>query len=495
MLLRKIRIVLATIAFVMITLLFLDFTGTLHGWFGFIAKIQFIPAVLALNLLVVALLVALTLLFGRIYCSVLCPLGILQDIFAKFNRKKNKYSYSAELRWLRIAFLVIFVILMFAGFASLSVLLEPYSNFGLIVQNLLQPIYVGLNNLLAMVAEHYGSYAFYSREVWIRSVPTFAISIVLLVMIFVLAFRGGRTYCNTLCPVGTILGYIAKFSRMKIVIDTEACKNCGKCAKNCKASCIDTKNHTVDYTRCVACGNCLNNCSFGALTYADKDVVAKRNKATGEKKANNAARRTFLVTAATVTVGAALAQEKKKVDGGLAAIEDKVIIKRDTDIIPAGAVSAKHFQQHCTSCQLCVAACPNDVLRPSNDILTLMQPTMSYEKGYCRPECNRCSEICPTGAITKISLADKSSTQIGHAVFVKKNCVAMTKGVDCGNCARHCPAGAITMVPSDPNDDFSPKIPAVNESKCIGCGACENLCPARPFSAIYVEGHEVHRTI
>ena len=98
-------------------------------------------------------------------------------------------------------------------------------------------------------------------------------------------------------------------------------------------------------------------------------------------------------------------------------------------------------------------------------------------------------------AILPISVADKSSIQIGHAVWVKENCVPVTDGVECGNCARHCPAGAILMVPSVAGDDSSPKIPVVNTERCIGCGACENLCPSRPFSAIYVEGHERHRVI
>ena len=94
-----------------------------------------------------------------------------------------------------------------------------------------------------------------------------------------------------------------------------------------------------------------------------------------------------------------------------------------------------------------------------------------------------------------LTVAEKSATQIGHAVWVKENCVPLTDGVECGNCARHCPTGAIQMVPSDPSDAESPKIPVVNTERCIGCGACENLCPARPFSAIYVEGHEVHRVV
>ena len=109
--------------------------------------------------------------------------------------------------------------------------------------------------------------------------------------------------------------------------------------------------------------------------------------------------------------------------------------------------------------------------------------------------CGKCAEVCPTDAIHLTSLADKSAIQIGHAVWIKENCVPLTDGVECGNCARHCPTGAIQMVVSDPDMADSPKIPVVNAEKCIGCGACENLCPSRPFSAIYVTGHQMHRII
>lgn len=127
--------------------------------------------------------------------------------------------------------------------------------------------------------------------------------------------------------------------------------------------------------------------------------------------------------------------------------------------------------------------------------MTLMQPEMSYELGYCRPECTKCADVCPTSAIQPISVADKSAIQIGHAVWIKDLCVVNTDGVDCGNCARHCPTAAIQMVPKDPEALDSPKIPVINTERCIGCGACEHLCPSRPLSAIYVEGHEMHRTI
>ena len=494
--LRKVRITLAAIVFVLITLLFLDVTGTLHQWLGWMAKIQFLPALLAMNVVVVILLLALTLIFGRIYCSVICPLGIMQDVISWIHgkRKKNRFSFSKEKKWLRYTMLVLFVVALIAGVHALVALLAPYSSYGRIVANLLKPIYEGGNNVLASIAEHFNSYAFYHVDVWIKSLPTFIIAAVTFVVLFVLAWRNGRTYCNTICPVGTFLSFFARFSWMKINFDEEKCKNCGKCSRNCKAACIDYKNHTVDYSRCVVCGNCLGQCNFGALHYEHPKKVKKASTTEGKEPVDSA-RRSFLLGATLASSAVLLAQEKKKVDGGLAKIEDKVAPTRNTHITPPGSFSAKNMASKCTGCQLCVSQCPNEVLRPSTDLLHLMQPEMSYERGYCRIECNRCSEVCPAGAIRLLPLEEKSSTQIGHAVWIKKNCIPVTDGVECGNCERHCPVGAIMMVPLDENDEESVMIPTVNEARCIGCGACENLCPARPFSAIYVEGHEVHKTL
>ena len=472
-----------------ITLLFVDFTGSFSHWFGWLAKVQFLPAVLALNVVVVVVLLLLTLIFGRIYCSVVCPLGIMQDVIAWLRRKKNRYSYSPEKKWLRYAVLVVFIVALLAGVGSLVALLAPYSSYGRIATNLLKPLYELGNNVLAGCAERSDSYAFYSVDVWIRSLPTFAIALVTFVIIAILAWRNGRTYCNTICPVGTVLSFFARFSWLKVVFDADKCKNCSLCSKNCKAACIDYKNHRVDYSRCVACGNCLDHCKFDALHYAPVRATKKQEEST------DTGRRSFLIGGALATAGVALAQEKKKVDGGLAAIEDKVAPERQTKLVPPGSASIRNMAKHCTGCQLCVSECPNDVLRPSTGLLTLMQPEMSYERGYCRPECNRCAEVCPAGAIKPITIEEKWNTQIGHAVWVKKNCIPVTDGVECGNCERHCPVGAITMVQLDENNDESPMVPTVNETKCIGCGACEYLCPARPFSAIYVEGHEVHKEV
>ena len=496
--LRRIRLIVALVFFILITLLFLDFTGTLHAWFGWLAKMQFLPAVLALNVGVILLWVVLTLVFGRVYCSVICPLGVFQDVVSWFSgrRKKKKYrfSYSPAVSWLRYGVLGVFIIAMIVGIGSVVALLAPYSSYGRIVSNLFAPVYQWGNNVLAYFAERSDSYAFYETSVWLKSLPTFIIAAVTFVVLVVLAWRNGRTYCNTICPVGTALGFFSRYSLFRPEIDAEKCTNCSLCSRKCKAACINYKDYRIDYIRCVTCMDCIDSCKHGAISYKYR-FGKKEIKETSETGNTNNARRSFLTGMGLVLVSSAVKAQEKKVDGGLAVILDKKVPARTTPLVPPGAKGIRNMRTHCTGCQLCVSVCPNQVLRPSTKLETLMQPEMSYERGYCRPECTKCSEVCPAGAILKLTPADKSATQIGHAVWVEKNCVPLRDKVACGNCARHCPTGAITMVPSDADDADSLKIPVVNVERCIGCGACENLCPARPFSAIYVEGHEQHRTI
>ena len=518
--LKKIRVILAALCFVAVTLLFLDFTGTLHHWLGWLAKIQFLPAVLALNLAVIIVLLVLTILFGRVYCSVICPLGVFQDGVANLSKKgrKGKYSYSKELKWLRYGVWVVFVIALIAGINALVALLAPYSSWGRIVQNLLAPVWQWGNNLLAAIAERRGSYAFYSKEVWLKSLPTFIVALVSLVAVVILAWKNGRTYCNTICPVGTTLSFFSRFAAFRPVIDASKCKSCHLCEKKCKAACIDIDGgKKIDYSRCVDCFNCIDNCKFGALKYrfawgkssgqlTEPVRVHPRTDASGIGPSSEAApadktRRAFLVGSAIALGGAAIpAHAQNETDeveiegeGGFADIIPKKAPKRTVAITPFGSESVEQFYKHCTACQLCVSVCPNNVLRPSGNIMHLMQPEMSFERGYCRPECVKCSEVCPAGAILKITPEEKTQWKVGTATIQPWLCLVDNGEVEeCGNCARHCPAGAIQMVKKEREDGKTVRIPSVDESKCIGCGACENLCPARPISAIIVNGYQIH---
>ncbi len=482
--LRKIRIVLACIFFAAVTLLFLDFTGVLHLYLGWLAKVQLLPAVLALNVGVVAALLVVTLLVGRVYCSVICPLGVMQDCFSWLGgkAKRNRFHYAKGHTVLRIICLALFVLLMVFGLNGIAILVAPYSAYGRIASNLFQPVYMWLNNLCAYFAERAGSYAFYSVDVWVKSGVVLAIAAVTFVVIGFLSFKWGRLWCNTICPVGTVLGFFARFAIFKPVINTDKCNGCTRCARNCKAMCINPETHTIDYSRCVGCMDCLTNCKQDAITLS-------RCKGSETKDDTvDASRREFVVTASAVAAAMAVEAQEKKVDGGLAVLVDKQLPERQVPLKPFGSKSVKHFSSHCTGCQLCVSNCPEQVLRPSSSMTTLMQPEVAYDKGFCRPDCTRCSEVCPAGAIIKIDEAEKSAISIGHAVTVQHNCL-LQQGVECNACSRHCPAAAISIV-SDMSTGH--KVVTVNEQRCIGCGACENYCPVRPFSAIYVEGREVH---
>lgn len=512
------RRLLALVFFLGINWLFLDFTGTAQHCVGWMAKVQLLPALLALNVGVVVLFVVLTLLMGRVYCSVICPLGIMQDIISwisahlqidKTKRRLGRFHYrdSKGLNILRVVLFSLFVVCLVAGFGTFVQLLAPYSSFGRMVTMLLRPLYEMGNNVLADSSAAAGDFDYYHVDVWMRSLPVFIVAAVSFVVIAVMAWLDGRFYCNNLCPVGTLLGFLSRRSILGVRIDADKCKGCRLCERGCKSSAIFIPNKeqraqglkpSVDYSRCVDCFDCLDKCNQDALHFG-KAVTAASSSAPAEGQGPT--RRAFLTATVTVLGTTILKAEEKTTDGGFKELIDKERPKRQHPIFPPGSVSMRHIQQHCTGCQLCVSACPNGVLRPSNDLMHMMVPESSYERGWCRPECTACSDVCPAGAIVKFAgneeerRAVKSSTKIGTARWIKDNCIVLNDEVSCGLCSRRCPNGAITMVPSDPNDEKSPKIPTIDEERCIGCGACENLCPSRPFSAIYVEGIEAHREI
>ena len=445
--LKVIRIILAALMLLGITALLLDTTGVLRHWLGWMPKVQLLPAMMALNVAVVVAILLVTLVIGRFYCAVVCPMGIFQDLFVWAHKlifgKKRPYRYRKPANWLRYTVLALFVLAMLVGLNSIAVLIAPYSAYARMVTGL------HASGLAQWVA------------------------IATLAVIGLMSFTMGRLWCNTICPVGSLLGLLAKHRLFGIRIDAAKCVGCRKCEHGCKAMCIDIDNKRIDHSRCVDCWNCLAQCPTGAISLGGKQPAEST-------KPVDDSRRKFV--AGTVAVGAAMAvqAQEQKLDGGLAALMDKQVPQRKTPLKPFGSQSIKNFGTRCTACQLCVSQCPEKVLRPSAKLESLMQPELNYTDGYCRMACTRCSEVCPAGAIQPISKEEKTAISIGCAVVLKDNCIG------CGTCARHCPSAAISMVDGKP---------AVNEARCLGCGACEYYCPARPMTAIYVEGREIHTEI
>lgn len=455
--LKTVRMVLAGLMLVGVTLLLLDGTGVLRHYLGWMPKVQLLPALLALNVVMVVAILLVTLLLGRFYCAVVCPMGVMQDVFTWLGgllmgkrRRRERFRYRKPQNWLRYVVMGLFVLLMVLGLNGIATLIAPYSAYG------------------RMVTHLFGTG-------W-----PMAIAIATLVVIGGISLVWGRLWCNTICPVGSLLSLVSRYSILGIRIDRSKCVGCRQCEHACKSMCINIDDKTVDHSRCVNCFTCLGKCKVGAISW-----TTRRGAGKGSDDVDGS-RRKFVATSLAVGTAMAVEAQEQKFDGGLAVLENKSVPVRRTALKPFGARSEKNFSTRCTGCQLCVSQCPEHVLRPSTKLTSLMQPEMNYSDGYCRMSCTRCSDVCPSGAIHPITKEEKTAISIGVAVVLKDNCLSATGKDQCGACARHCPAAAISMVNG---------LPSVNESRCLGCGACEYYCPARPMAAIYVEGREVHTEV
>lgn len=502
--LRMLRRAVSAVIFLLITFYFLDFaeiTGN-HSW---LERIQLVPALLSGSVVVLVSLLVLTLLFGRIYCSSICPMGIFQDIFnrmAKMVDKKKKYGYRPEYRGLRWGILAVAVVAWLAGFTFLTGLVEPYSAYGRMAANLFSPIYKAFNNLLAWVFTSLGNYTFYYVDLSIRAMVAFVVALLTLAIVAHFAFHWGRTYCNTVCPVGTVLGFFSRFSLFKLRIDTAKCNNCGLCSLKCKGYCIDSKNHRIDYSRCINCYDCVDNCRHEAISYSlpkkekqvssvDIEEHARETEpmVTAPDAPKDDSRRRFILTSVSTMAAIPVLMAQ---NGTSFFISDARPYKRKAPLSPPGSVSHTHFLQHCTSCHLCVTKCPSQVLKPAfleYGLGGIMQPMMSFEKGFCNFDCTVCCDVCPNGAIKPLTVEQKHKTQMGRVVFIEENCIVARKNTSCGACSEHCPTQAVAMVPY--KEGLT--IPKVDPEICVGCGGCEYVCPTLPYKAIYIEGNTVQQ--
>ncbi len=480
--LRRIRLGVAATLFLCENLFFIGVGGGL----GVFEKFQFLPALLAMNIVAVAATLGVTLLFGRIYCSTLCPLGVFQDIVIRAARifTKKRFAYAPSHTLLRYAVLFVVAIAFAVGFAAIPAMIDPYSLYGRVATHLLQPLTQVANNAVAWITDGLGYPLVFKQEILVRGMLALSVAVTSLVAISLMAAKWGRLYCNTICPVGSLLATMSHRPLFKIDINEGLCVKCGLCEKVCKSACIDAKSLTVDNRRCVCCFNCLAKCPTKAIRYTAgtaakiKDVPEHDFTSEHTKTGTGSSRREFMAgtTASVVTVVAAMTCK----DG-------MAVASRERPVSPPGSGGREHLLTHCTSCNLCIAKCKGNVLKAAfleYGLGGTMMPKLDFSHGFCEWDCNECGKVCPNGAIMPLSIEEKRKTKIGRAVYVRQHCVLVTDEVaSCGNCAEHCQTKAITMV----EEKDKKKYPHIDESKCVGCGACEYHCPAKPL-AIHVVG-------
>ena len=534
--LRKARIIVALVVFVLITAQFLDLYNQLPKPYYMYnpIKTQFAPslikwistgAIVSAGAFVTFSICAL--LFGRVYCASFCAFGILMDIIrfpikkiaklkffknsrlGKFLKDVTTMKYRNAKNCIRIFFLSLATILIFCGWSTMLGLFEPYSLYGKIMGSVVHPVAALLTDATSAKLYEFEIYTIGPINGNPRiSIVLFGFALLILISITIATILRGRIFCNTVCPVGAYLGVLSKFSLFTLVLDSSKCVSCGMCERHCKSECVDAKNKKLDFSKCVLCLNCVNSCPKNALTFevnrfykknqkVEEDVPNKEKKS---KQSANISRRTFPIAVSSLVAammcGAKKDSQIKKSDNTNVSpygVKGDRPDKRLT--APPGAISVENFLENCTACQICTAVCKAQILKPSISewgLSHFMQPYMDFNEGFCLYDCHNCSKACPTGAIKFISGKEKRKTKIGTAIFDEDLCIVKTDGTDCAACGEHCPVQAIEMIPFG-DEKKSLYIPYVHPDVCIGCGACESICPVRPHRAIVVEGLAVHK--
>jgi len=506
--LKKIRIAVSLIFFAALLFIFLNLELPFFKQTGnVVLHLQLFPSILhflavffTISALGFLLVILLTLLFGRVYCSSICPLGTLMDMVSalarQFRKKRQRrFQFSSNRkRILRYTILGATLLLWISGSLFLLNLLDPYSNFGKISTSFFQPAYMWLQNTLVFTLERFDIFTL--RPLSFHTLPwdVMIVSLAIFLVIVIMAAWRGRIFCNTICPAGSLLGLIASKAYYRIAFTEEACTMCKKCEWVCKAECLDSQSKTVDKSRCVSCFNCFSSCPNHGLYYTHIPLTTRTNTGQGAAaNPQNVEKRNFLLTLTAGLLSIPLLKREAFPQGTDTQRPGMIPHGNRLPVTPPGSLSHENFNNHCIACYRCVGACPTKVIVPAFFDFGLegfMQPKLDFEKSFCNFDCVECTSVCPTGAIRKQTVEEKQQIRIGVARFLSESCIVTVDGTDCGACSEHCPTKAVQMVPY--RDGLF--IPQVTPRYCVGCGACEFACPTIPYKAIYVTGVSKHET-
>ena len=436
--------------------------------------------------------VALTVLFGRVWCGWICPLGTLLDWVRPRKRRKNRRGFLPRPleSWRRAKYVLLLLILFAAGLGNQTLVwLDPVTiairTSAAAVWPALGKAVYGVEGALYQaqslwpLLDWLDKRAVYPllrglQPAFVHVVPVFA----LLAGLVALNWWTPRFWCRYLCPLGGMLGFVSKWALVRREVDDD-CTGCALCARGCPTGTIDPdRGFRSDPAECIVCFDCVADCPREGIGF---------RRAAGWRRADSFSydpgRREALLGLGGAALGVALLQ-----------VEPAARNPALGPLRPPGATLVD-FGDLCIRCGLCMRACPTQGLQPTlleGGWQHLFTPQLVPRLGYCLYGCTACAEVCPTGAIPALDVAEKQRTAIGLASINTGRCLPWAYGTPCIVCEEMCPVPdkairlEVAEVVTDAGEPFTLQRPAVVKEKCIGCGICEYQCPMEGEAAIRV---------
>lgn len=439
---------------------------------GRVFLFTFIPALIV---------ILLTILFGRIFCGYICPMGITIDCSDRIlNLKKKKGKGRDNLYRLKY-FILLFITGAGAFGVSAVFFAAPLSLITRFYALLIYPILSLLSqmglSLIQPIAAHFNMYGIMYAEISPPRYTTLFFVLLFFVGIFAAGRINSRFWCRYLCPSGAILALFSRLSLVKRAV-SDNCTKCGKCVRSCPMGAIEKESPgNTSFKECIGCLTCRDVCPENAVSFR---VHSQKRKDVPDFIPE---RRTLLYSGLTGAVFASV-----NLSGlyslygkpGVGHVSPKGLVR------PPGSRPEDDFLALCVRCGECMASCPNNALQPiwfEAGVEGLFSPSLVPKRGACSQDCNNCGTVCPTGAIRPLEIADRRWAKTGTARVMRERCLAWEHQKRCMVCDEVCPYSAIKFR-DEPGNPVP--VPEVMEDRCSGCGFCEHHCPVQNQSAIFV---------
>jgi len=435
------------------------------------------------------IVVAVTLILGRVFCGWVCPLGTLNNIVGHFKRKRQGESGTG---WHRLKYYILIFLLASSVFTlQLTGVLDPLS---LLIRSFSLSIYPLFNygiravfdtiyntNAPGVVAVSESIYTFLKKSVLAFQQPHFrqaAFTGLIFMAILGMNLFENRFWCRNLCPLGAFLGVLSRYSILKRSV-SEGCTECGACATVCHGSASPERKEHWRSAECMYCWNCDDICPQNAVSFG----FHRRGQPV---EGIDLGRRRVIASAAGGIVAVPLLRMNPLYQANI--LSTKLIR-------PPGALEEQEFLKRCVKCGECMKVCITNGLQPTfleAGFEGIWSPVLVPKIGYCEFRCTLCGQVCPTGAIKKLMLQEKMKVKIGLAMIDKSRCLPYAHATPCIVCEEVCPTPkkAVWFEKNPVKDRQGREIviqqPRVDLELCIGCGICEAKCPVSSQPAIFV---------